>query len=231
VLTVDAEDVESLRQCRVGDCDMQLSAEDVRRFNTEIDWKSPTAGPSAIALYKAVLFAHLTAYRTGGLTGLVRYNDREVPMSLAEETTSLLDARPSLLDQAPIFQRHLREYPAGRPGDVQDFFYWSKEVFGFKPVIGLNHVSVQTQGAGGVLIVTTQIYASHYMDGSVAINALIPDAGTSASGFYWLYMNRSRIGRLGGLLGTLSRPIVQHKARAGLTKSLLQTKQRVEAGS
>ena len=29
---------------------------------------------------------------------------------------------------------------------------------------------------------------------------------------------------------TLSRPIVQHKARAGLTKSLLQTKQRVEAG-
>jgi hypothetical protein len=64
----------------------------------------------------------------------------------------------------------------------------------------------------------------------VAINSLIPDSGASATGFYWLYMNRSRIGRLGGLLGTLSRPIVQHRARSGLTKSLVQTKQRVEAG-
>jgi hypothetical protein len=79
------------------------------------------------------------------------------------------------------------------------------------------------------MIATTQIYASHYIDGSVAVNALIPSATGEGADFYWLYLNRSRVGRLGGLLGTLSRPIMQRRARAGLTKSLVQTKQRLEA--
>jgi hypothetical protein len=227
VLLLDPEDIESFRRCRVGACDVQLSADDIRLFNTQVDWRSPDAAAQATALYKKILFAHLTAYRDGGLARLVRYNDREEPKSLAEETTALLAARPSLLDETAAFQYHLRDYPGNRPGNVQDFFYWSKEVFGFKPVIGLNHVSVHSEDGGGSLIATTQIYASHYMDGSVAVNALLPDAG--GSGFYWLYMNRSRIGRLNGLIGSLSRPIVQRKARAGLTKSLVQTKQRLEA--
>ena len=47
--------------------------------------------------------------------------------------------------------------------------------------------------------------------------------------FYWVYMNRSRVGRLAGLIGSMSRPIVQRRARSGLMKSLTQTKQRFEA--
>jgi hypothetical protein len=95
----------------------------------------------------------------------------------------------------------------------------------------LNHVSMHTTaGRGDVLIVTTQIYASHYIEGSVAISAVMPDPKGDKPGFLWLYMNRSRVGRLAGLIGTLSRPIMQRRARAGLTKSLLQTKQRLEAG-
>ena len=46
-------------KCRVGDCDVQLSAEDIRRFNTQVDWRSPDADAQATALYKSVLFAHL----------------------------------------------------------------------------------------------------------------------------------------------------------------------------
>ena len=42
-------------------------------------------------------------------------------------------------------------------------------------------------------------------------------------------MNRSRVGRLAGLIGSMSRPIVQRRARSGLMKSLTQTKQRFEA--
>ena len=213
------------------ECDVQLGAADIRRFNTEVKWQSPTAARDATALYKAVLFAHLTEYRTGGMARLVHYNDRDEPVHLTAETNALLDARPSLLDHAPRFAGYIRKYPASAVVSTEDFFYWSKEAFGFKPVIGLNHVSVHTSGnKGDVMIATTQIYASHYIDGSLAINALIPDSTNEESAFYWLYLNRSRVGRLGGLLGTLSRPIVQHKARAGLTKSLLQTKQRLEAG-
>lgn len=229
-LTLDAEDIDALKKCRVAECDVQLADADIRRFNTEVNWKSPTAARDATTLYKAVLFAHLSDYRTGGRARLVKYHDRETPIRLETETTALLDARPSLLDHMPPFQSYVRQYPSGTLPNTEDFFYWAKEAFGFKPVVGLNHVSVHTdQTGGGVTIVTTQIYASHYMDGSVAISSLIPAVSGGDRDFYWLYVNRSRVGRLGTLLGTLSRPIVQRRARAGLVKSLLQTKQRLEA--
>jgi hypothetical protein len=209
---------------------VRLSAGDIRRFNAEVDWQSSTAATHATALYKTVLFAHLTAYRAGGRGRLVHYQDQGRPVQLTSETDALFDARPSLLDRTPAFQDYLRRYPAGALSNTEDFFYWSKEAFGFKPVIGLNHVSVYTdEGRGDVMIATTQIYASHYIDGSVAVNALIPESTSDGTGFYWLYLNRSRVGRLGGLLGALSRPIVQRRARAGLMNSLAQTKQRLEA--
>ena len=230
-LTLDAEEIDSLRACRVAACDVQLAADDIRRFNAEVNWRSPTAARDVTTLYKTILFAHLTAYRAGGRGRLLHYRDRDPAARLAIETEALLEAKPSLLDHAPLFQEHLRRYPVGAGETTEDFFYWSKEAFGFKPVIGLNHVSVYTDGATGhVMIVTTQIYASHYIEGSVAINALMPDASGDGSAFYWVYINRSRVGRLGGFLGTLSRPIVQRRARSGLMKSLMQTKQRFEAG-
>jgi hypothetical protein len=230
-LTLDAADIDALRTCRVAACNVQLAASDIRRFNTEVNWQSSVAGNDATALYKAVLFAHLTEYRAGGNERLVLYHDRETPVRLTTETNALLDARPSLLDRTPTFQDYIRRYPTGALANTEDFFYWSKEGFGFKPVIGLNHVSVYTDGGSGdVTIATMQIYASHYIDGSVAVSALIRNPTDEASDFYWLYLNRSRAGRLGGLLGTLSRPIVQRRARAGLTTVLSQAKQRLESG-
>jgi hypothetical protein len=228
-LIVDPEDLEALRKCRVGDCDVQLSADDIRRFNREIDWRSPSAAAEASALYKTILFEHLSEYRAGGRARLITYNDRETPVVLPVETSALLDLKPSLIDRVPAFADYLRHYPSRNLPQVEDFFYWSKEVFGFKPVIGLNHVSLFTNDRGGdVTIATTQLYASHYMDGSMAVSALLPNSDDGTD-FYWLYVNRSRVGRLAGMVGTLSRPIVQRRARAGLSRSLLQTKQRLEA--
>lgn len=228
-LTLEAEDFESLRSCRVGACDVQLGDADITRFN-QIDWKSPNAARDAAALYRAILFDRLRRYRETGTKSLLHYRDREPGVSLAQETQSLLDARPSLLDQAPGLRAHVQQYPAGRDPHTEDFFYWSKEAFGFKPVVGVNHVSVHTDPTtGAVTILTTQIYASHYIEGSLSINALMPDRASTEPAFYWAYVNRARVGRLGGLLGKIARPIVQRRARSGLLKSLTQTKQRFEA--
>lgn len=230
-LTLEPEDFESLRTCRVGACDVQLSADDIARFS-QLDWKSPNAARDAATLYRTILFDHLLRYRASGTKSLLHYQDREPGMSLAGETQALLDARPSLLEHAPGLKAHIRQYPAGADPQTEDFFYWSKEAFGFKPVVGLNHVSVHTDPASGrVTILTTQIYASHYIEGSLSINALMPDPASSEPAFYWAYVNRSRVGRLGGLLGKIARPIVQRRARSGLMKSLAQTKQRFEASA
>jgi hypothetical protein len=228
-LTLDPEDFQSLRTCRVGECDVQLSADDISRFS-RVNWKSPDAARDAATLYRAILFDHLLRYRAAGTKGLVHYRDREPGVSLAHETQSLLDARPSFLDQAPALRDHMRQYPSGTDPHTEDFFYWSKEAFGFKPVVGLNHVSAHTDPATGrVTILTTQIYASHYIEGSLGLTALMPDRASNESAFYWAYVNRARVGRLSGLLGKIARPIMQRRARSGLMKSLVQTKQRFEA--
>lgn len=231
-LTVEPDDIESLRGCRVGACDVQLAAADIERFAREIDWRAPDAAGRAATLYKSILFGYLTSYRSGGRSRLAHYQDHEDGVQLAVEIAALSDASPSVLDHVPAFQAYLRQYPAASARGTENFFYWSKEAFGFKPVVGLNHVSVHTDAASGeVLIVTTQIYANHYIQGTVAINVLMPDRVEGQEpGFYWLYLNRSRVGRLGGLLGAISRPIVQRRARSGLMKSLTQTKQRFETG-
>jgi hypothetical protein len=228
-LTLEPEDLESLRTCRVGACDVQLSADDITRFS-QMNWKSPNAARDAAALYRTILFDHLRRYRAAGTKSLLHYQDREPGVSLAQETQSLLDAGPSFLEQAPALRNHIRQYPSGTDPQIEDFFYWSKEAFGFKPVVGVNHVSAHTDAATGrVTILTTQIYASHYIEGSLGINALMPDRAANEPAFYWAYVNRARVGRLGGLLGKLARPIMQRRARSGLMKSLVQTKQRFEA--
>ena len=149
-------------------------------------------------------------------------------MKLSDEVKALLAQEPSPLDAAPALRSHLLTYPAGALPNTEHFFYWSKESFGFRPVVGLNHVTVHTTDTGRVLIVTTQIYASHYMDGQTAVTAILPENG-GANRFYWLYFNRARIDRLEGLLGSISRPIVQRRARSGLARTLTDTKTRLEA--
>ena len=227
-LTVEPDDLKALRTCRVGACDIRLSGDEIRRVNSQVNWRAPDADAQAAALFKQILLDYLTAYRTGGLERLVQYDDDAETVKLADEVTALLKQEPSPLDAAPALRSHLLTYPSTTLPSTDHFFYWSKEAFGFRPVVGLNHVTVHTTDTGRVLIVTTQVYASHYMDGQTAVTAILPENG-GANRFYWLYFNRARIDRLEGLLGSISRPIVQRRARSGLARTLTDTKTRLEA--
>jgi hypothetical protein len=226
-LTVEREDLDALRHCRVGSCDVQLAAAEIEAFAREVDWRAPDAAARASALYKRLLLDRIRAFHRAGLAGVPPYADDDAPVPLGEAIGALVDASPSLLDRTPAFADYIRHFPAGPAAGTTDFYYWSKEAFGFKPVVGLNHVSIhRTPDARAVLITTTQIYASHYLHGQFAVNALIEDATPSA--FYWLYTNRARIDRLEGFFSPFVRPIIQRRARNGLEKSLEQTKARLE---
>lgn len=229
-LELEDDDVAALKACRVGDCDVRLPGSDIHRFAREIDWRSSDARRRATILYKSLLLGYLADYRRAGIESLVAYDDRRTPTRLAAETLDLLAQQRSLLDHVPQFRHYLLQFPRASLPRTEDFFYWSKEAFGFRPVIGLNHVSLHTTDRGEVVIVTTQIYASHYMDGQMGGNLLVPVAGArNRPAFYWLYFNRARIDNLEGILGTLSRPIIQRRARSGLARSMTGSKQRMEA--
>ncbi len=224
-LVLDPDDLSDLRSCRTGSCGIRLAAADIALV-AGIDWRAADASARAAATYRAILFRYLSDFRAGGLARLPIYHDQQEPLALGDEVRTLLTLS-SPLDRAPALREHLLAFPVGNQAETESFFYWSKEAFGFKPVIGLYHVSIHTSAAREVFILTTQIYASHYMDGQVSLSVVMP-AGAAGDGFYWLYFNRARIGRLDSFVGTLSRSIVQRRTRNGLSRSLTQTRERME---
>jgi hypothetical protein len=65
-LRLPDEDLEALRTCRVGQCDVKLSEQALKRFQSEIDWRAPNPRPAADALMRQLAFEYVSRYLAGG---------------------------------------------------------------------------------------------------------------------------------------------------------------------
>ncbi|MEP6936125.1 MAG: hypothetical protein ABI988_19655, partial [Nitrospirota bacterium] len=61
-LTWDADDLRAFRRCRIGDCDLRLTAETMQRFRTEVEWSSSQHDQQASHLANQVLVEMAAAY-------------------------------------------------------------------------------------------------------------------------------------------------------------------------
>jgi hypothetical protein len=229
-LTVDRQDIDDLAQCRPGSCKVQLSAGDIGRFQREIDWRAGDRAANAAALMHDVLFTHLQRYRAKGLGGLGTYDDRREPVVIGDELSSILSQSPSPLDLVPELRAHVVVFPVRPLPAAEEGFYWSKERFGFKPVTGLTHTTlyVQPSPGGAALLVSRQIYANHYLDGSVGVSALLDVPGREGEAFDLLYVNRTRSARMTGFFGGLARSVATGRARDAMGRLLGALKRRTE---
>jgi hypothetical protein len=232
-LTLEPEHVIGLKNCRVGNSNVKISAKWIERFH-KINWSAPDHNARATALTQKLLLEYVLGYLKEGNSALIEYNDQPNPRRLEDEVRSLVEQSPHLLDTAPGFSKYLAEFPRVQAANVEDFIYWSKEtVGGFKPVLGLTHVSVYKQKTGSpfqIIIASKQIYANHYFDGSLALTWIV-DTKTAAgkSAIYLIYFNRSRMDALGGGLSWLKRYVARGRIREGLVKTLELTKANLEA--
>lgn len=232
-LTLEAEHVIGLKNCRVGNCKVKIPAPWIERFQ-KINWSAPDHKARATALTRQLLLDYVRGYLKEGNGSLVEYYDQPHPRRLEDEVRSLVDQSPHLLETAPDFCKYLSGFPRMQPADVRDVIYWSKErVGGFKPVLELTHVSVykqKTEGPFQIVIASKQIYANHYFDGSLVLTWLVDAKTTSGkSAIYLIYFNRSRIDALGGGLSWLKRYVARGRIREGLVKTLQLTKENLEA--
>jgi hypothetical protein len=148
---------------------------------------------------------------------------------LPREFRGVLDARPGLGEFVPEFREYLAQYPSQPLPGVGEFFYWSTESFGLKPVASITHVYVYVQ-PGRAAIASKQIYASHYFDASLGLTAALDDPGDASNpGMYLVYMNRSRIDLLSGFFGGLRRVILRGRLRDGMRKNLADVVRKLEA--
>ena len=114
---------------------------------------------------------------------------------------------------------------------VESFVYWSKERFGGRPVISVTHVSM-LRGAGAAqpdaLVAGKQIFATHYMNGALALTAIV--GGGPGSRRYLAYLNRSEVDVLSGFFGGLVRWLVERRLKSEASDVLQGLRRRLESG-
>lgn len=216
-LTLEPEDIEDLKECVVGDCQIKLSAPMIERFQKEIDWSAPDYQTRVTNLFKEMLVAYIKDYRARGERALIEYSDKSDTVSLAAEQRALTNA-------GGYVNSFLTDPKSGLQL-VQDTLVWSKIKFGLKPVISVNHISLYKRNSDAgpqVLIASKQIYANHYFNAFLALTAFVNVPGVT-NGSYLVYENRSRADGLEGPFGKLKRGVVEKKALEGLRGIIAQS--------
>jgi len=218
-LTLEAKDIEDLKECVAGDCQVKLSAPMIERFRNEIDWAAPDYQSRVTNLFKEMLVAYIKDYRAGGESALIEYSDKRDRVSLATEQRALSSA-------GGYVNSFLADTNSGLQL-IDEVLVWSKIKFGLKPVISINHISIyKRNGDVGpqVLVASKQIYANHYFNAFHALTAFVNVPGAT----YLVYENRSRADGLEGPFGKIKRGVVEKKALEGLRGIIAQSKASLE---
>ena len=222
-LTLEAKDIEDLKECTAGNCQIKLSAAMIERFAKEINWQAPDYAQQATQLFRTMLFEYVRDYRSRGDAALINYGDKSNEVRLAEEHQSLTKASGYLNDFLATAGSSSELQP------VEELLVWSKIKFGLKPVIAINHITIykrQRELGPQILTVSKQIYANHYFNSSLALTAFVTLAGPTS---YLVYENRSRADGLQGPFSKLKRRVVEKKAVEGLKGILENSKLTLEA--
>jgi hypothetical protein len=230
-LMLDDRDVDQLRRCRPGDCGVKLSAAEI----TAVARAAQTGGTgwrdAVQRAFRQAVLDRVQTYRAGGLAALPAPADRAASRRIEDVLATVVERSPYLA-RLPDVAGWLRRYPH-EGGEVESFFYWSKEYFGGgKPVIGVTHVAIVrpilTAGGQATVVAGKQILATHYSQTSLGLTLALPGAAGAPS--YLIYVNRSALDVLAGMVGTLARPLMERRLsrQAPLIVSGLRT--RLESG-
>lgn len=227
---LEKNDIEAMKKCEVGKCDLKMSTSMIKKLQTEIDWNSPDYSAQSAQLFRQMLFDYIKDYSTQGNAALLQLDNQKKSISLEEEHQDLLNKLLFINEFTPEFAKYLETFPRSEPKGVENEFYWSKLKFGLKPIITLTHkVTYQRQDEFSTqfLIVTKQIYASRYVDSSLALTFFLsfPNSET-----YILFTSLSRSESLDGIFSDFKRDIVELDAKERATELLKQAKYRMEFG-
>jgi hypothetical protein len=224
-LTIEPEDIEDLKQCVVGDCQLKLSANMIERFRREVNWDASDYQIQATELMKRMLVEYVGDYLKRGNAALIEYNDKRDEVRLADEHQALNTAPGYLNDMLRDSQSAMRL--------VQDAIVWSKIKFGLKPVLVINHIKVyrDVRDYGPqVLVASNQIYANHYFNSSLALTGFVTVPGANQAA-YLVYENRSRTDGLQGAFSKFKRGVIENKAMDGLKAVLEHSKSRLDGSA
>jgi hypothetical protein len=226
-LTLGQSDLEDLETCKPRDCGLKLGADEIARLQQAVAAFGAKRKQAAELELRRIVLDRVNAYLAEGHAGLPAYEDKERPVQPEAIFSSLLEDS-SLPRHAPAFAAYLARAPRSKPAGVESFLYWSKEDFGRKPVITVSHVNILRGRARpdlpAVIVASKQIFASHYLNGALAVAVLDYDAASRPPAHLG-YVYRSSIDVLDGLL---RRPIVEGRIEDEAKSLFLEQLKRLE---
>jgi hypothetical protein len=218
-------DLETIRECKPGDCGVRLSTENMDRFARDVNWRAADWRQQAATEWRQLLAKDAADYVTSGRLG--DYRNKETPLDIASEFSILYDASSYFKPIAPQFFGYFEHFPQVRLDNVENILYWSKDDI-YRPVTRMTHLMLYPPDASSPrpgIIATKQIYAAHYFDAGLGLTFTFRDGG---SGFYMLAVNRVRTRSLTGIMRTMVRSIVQRRSREAMEGILRSTKAGLE---
>jgi hypothetical protein len=226
----EAKDVDDLRNCRPGKCGVKLSPQMIMSLTERPELAS--ASSSEIAeIYKQMFIDYVAGYIAGGDKALIEYDAPRKPVRLVEEYAAIY-SKPNLPDLlAPEFGKHLRTFPEKVTG-VEDRFDWAVVETGLRPIFSITHSSAYAKKTDGIdvfMLAAKQIYASHYIDATLAVFTLvIPNSSETPTG-YLVFSNTSRSTALAGVFGGIVHSVAEGQAEERVGELLARAKSRLEA--
>ncbi len=224
---LDATDISALKACRPQRCDLQLQAEAMTAIQSSVNWSAPDVADQVNRRLQGWTFNRLLAYRRDGNRALGIYNDEERPTDVAQHFENLLSYSEHLPRYLPELYRYLLAYPAARPPNAKEKFYWAKVKFGLKPTLRIvQRITLAGRDASqpAYAIVEKQLYASHYFNAALDLTFCVRSSG----GFYLIRAVGSEQAGLTGFTGSILRRVAVSRTASSLKDSLNAVKVTLE---
>jgi hypothetical protein len=230
---LSSDDIKALKNCKPGDCQVQLPGRTMEELKKSIDWSAPDVDDQVNQLLQKLALQRLLEYQKEGdrILGAV-YNDKHEPTNVAEQFKYMLSHSSALAKGLPDFYNYLLAYPDAKPPNVENTFYWDNVKFGLKPTLRIVHVLTLHGTAAeqpAYVVAEKQLYSSHYFETALDLTFCIRGGDDSTkSGFYLIKVEASEQAGLTGMKGSIVRKVAVGKSVSGLQSSLIAIKNALE---
>ena len=231
----DDDDIQSLKDCKPGNCMIQAPTRSIEELHFSIDWSADDVADQVNRYVQKSALQFLLDYERDGNQALGVYNDKRNPTVVPQQFTYMLSYSEALPEYLPGFYQYLLSYPNGRPVNVEDTFYWANVKFGLKPTLRIVHVLTMRGKPTDELayaIAEKQLYSSHYFETALDLSFCIRGAdGPANPGFYLIMVMGSEQAGLTGLKGSIVRKAAVGRSVSNLQNALTSIRKTLESKS
>jgi hypothetical protein len=228
----DSDDIKALKNCKPGDCLVQMPTSSIESLQSSMDWSAPDVSEQVSQHLQKTALQLLLDYQHQGNQALGVYNDKRDPTEVAQQFAYMLSCSKALPENLPTFYRYLLDYPRAKPSNVEDTFYWARVKFGLKPTLRIVQMVTLHGNPNDPVdyaIAQKQLYANHYFETALDLSFCVRGGDDSKQpGFYLIMVMGSEQAGLTGVKGSIVRKTAVGRSVSNLQNALTNIKTTLE---